>query len=134
MAAGSCMQGDVFAAGLRALYESADLPLLVLDRERRVGDFTAATRRILAITEWDRGRPLDAIGGRLPPPLLLRLIEQVQETGIPAEEVIESEDKKARYLVSIRPAADGGVVTTFIEVTCLLEADAGRRSGLPSSY
>ena len=87
---------------LMNILSTVDVPILILDRERRIRRFTPKARTILNVLPTDLGRPLEDIKSNLQ---LNNLDEQISEV-IEANQMHESEvqDRSGRwYRMQIRP-------------------------------
>jgi len=84
------------------ILSTVDVPILILDRERRIRRFTPKARTILNVLPTDLGRPLEDIKSNLQ---LNNLDEQISEV-IETNQMHESEvqDRSGRwYRMQIRP-------------------------------
>ena len=84
------------------LLATVDIPILILDRERRIRRFTPKARSILNVVPSDVGRPLDDIKPNIDVADLDRQIAEVIETMAMTES--EVQDREGRwYRMQIRP-------------------------------
>jgi two-component system CheB/CheR fusion protein len=84
------------------LLVTVDIPIIILDRERRIRRFTPKARRILNVLPSDNGRPIGDISPNIDVVDLDRQIEEVIETVAMKE--CEVRDKEGRwYRMQIRP-------------------------------
>ena len=105
------------------LLGTVDIPILILDRDRRIRRFTPKARSILNVVPADVGRPFDDIRPNLSVPDLDAQIAQVIES----VEVKESEvqDREGHwYRLQIRPyrSADGrvdGAILSLVDIDAL---------------
>ncbi|HEX6275520.1 MAG TPA: CheR family methyltransferase [Polyangiaceae bacterium] len=100
------------------LLVTVDIPVIILDRERRIRRFTPKTRGILNLVPSDVGRPLDDIKLNIDALDLDRCVAAVIETMSMAES--EVQDRQGRwYLMQIRPykttdnRIDGAILSFF---------------------
>jgi two-component system CheB/CheR fusion protein len=100
------------------LLTTVDIPILILDNERKIRRFTPKARRILNVLQGDIGRPFEDIKPNIDVPDLDRQIAEVIES----MEVKESEvqDRHGHwYRLQIRPykttenRIDGAIVSLF---------------------
>ena len=105
------------------LLSTVDIPILILDRDRRIRRFTPKARSILNVVPADVGRPFEDIRPNIAVPDLDGQIAQV----IATVEVAESEvqDREGRwYRLQIRPyrTADGrvdGAILSLVDIDAL---------------
>jgi two-component system CheB/CheR fusion protein len=97
---------------------TVDVPIVILDRERRIRRFTPKARTILNVLPTDTGRQLDDIKVNIDVPDLDRQIAQVIETVTMAES--EVQDREGRWhRMQIRPyqttdnKIDGAILSLF---------------------
>ena len=84
------------------LFAIVDIPILILDAERRIRRFTPKARSILNVLPSDIGRPLDDIKTNIDVPTLDRQIADVIESLVMKE--TEVRDREGRwYRMQIRP-------------------------------
>jgi two-component system CheB/CheR fusion protein len=84
------------------LLATVDIPLLILDRERRIRRFTPRARSILNVLASDVGRPFDDIKTNIAVPDLDRQIAEVVETLVMRESEVQDRDGRW-YRMQIRP-------------------------------
>ena len=83
------------------LLATVDIPIIILDRERRIRRFTPKARSILNVVQADLGRPLDDIKVNVDVPDLDRQVADVIDTMAMAES--EVQDRNGRwYRMQIR--------------------------------
>ena len=89
------------------LLATVDIPIIILDRERRIRRFTPKARSILNVVQADLGRPLDDIKANVDVPDLDRQVAEVIDTMAMAES--EVQDRNGRwYRMQIRALQDHG--------------------------
>ncbi len=100
------------------LLTTVDIPILFLDRERRIRRFTPKARRILNVLSADIGRPFDDIRPNIDAVDLDLQIAEVIETMVVKES--EVQDREGRwYRLQVRPykttdnRIDGAIVSLF---------------------
>ena len=84
------------------LLATVDIPILILDRERRIRRFTPKARSILNVVPADVGRPLDDIKANIDVPDLDQQIAEVIET-IGDDGVRGPGSRRRWYRLQIRP-------------------------------
>jgi two-component system CheB/CheR fusion protein len=84
------------------LLETFDVPVLMLDRERRIRRFTPKARAILNVLPSDVGRPLDDIRLNINVPDLTQQVTEVIESNLMRESEVQ-DLKGAWYRMRIRP-------------------------------
>ncbi len=100
------------------LLTTVDIPILFLDRERRIRRFTPKARRILNVLTTDIGRPFDDIRPNVDVPDLDTQIAEVIETMVVKESEVQDRDGRW-YRLQIRPYKttdnhiDGAIVSLF---------------------
>ena len=98
------------------LLTTVDVPILILDADRRIRRFTPKARNILNVLPSDVGRPLDDIKPNFDVPDLDRQIAEVIETIIDQESEVQDRDGRW-YRMQIRPykttdnKIDGAIVS-----------------------
>ncbi|WP_201246316.1 chemotaxis protein CheB [Halochromatium salexigens] len=103
---------------LRNLLSSVNLPILMLDRDLRVRQFTPRAKRLFNLIEGDVGRPIGNLRPNIDLPRLERLAHEVMESMAVKRFETESENGKTQD-VTLRPyrthdqRIDGVVITLF---------------------
>jgi two-component system CheB/CheR fusion protein len=105
------------------LLTTVDIPILILDRDRRIRRFTPKARSILNVVPADIGRPFDDIRPNLAVPELDAQIAQVIESVELKESEVQDRDGHWHRL-QIRPyrAADGrveGAILSLVDIDAL---------------
>ena len=119
-------QLDRVANDLTNILEAANIPIVILDAERRIRRFTPDARGLFAFVPSDVGRPIDDIKRNLDVPDLDRRIAEVMRRMKPLE--WEVRDAVGRWFrMQIRPyhAAERGMdgtVLSFTDVDVLKQA------------
>ncbi|MBX3468221.1 MAG: PAS domain S-box protein [Planctomycetes bacterium] len=108
---------------LSNLISSIDLPIVMLDRERRIRRFTPAAARLFHLIAGDRGRAMRDLRPRLRLPRLEEDLTAVIERLEPCERDVQDEEGRWFHL-AIRPyrTADDkvdGAVLTIVDVNAL---------------
>jgi two-component system CheB/CheR fusion protein len=111
---------------LENLLSAVDVPILILDAERRIRRFTPKARRILNVVAADIGRPLSDIRSSLDAPALDAHIRDVLETRAIRESEVQDRDGHW-YRLQIRPyeTTDQQIEGTILS---LFDIDALKRS------
>ncbi len=117
------------------LLTTVDVPILILDRHRRIRRFTPQARSILNVLPSDVGRLFDEIRPNIDVPDLDQQIADVIETVVAKESEVEARDGRW-YKMQIRPykttdnKIDGAIVSLFdIDVLKHDVSDAQRGAG-----
>lgn len=103
---------------LRNLLSSVNLPILMLDRDLRVRQFTPRAKRLFNLIDGDVGRPIGNLRPNIDLPRLERLAHEVMESMAVKRLETEGEDGKTQD-VTLRPyrthdqRIDGVVITIF---------------------
>jgi two-component system CheB/CheR fusion protein len=84
------------------LLATVDIPIVILDRERRIRRFTPKARSILNVVHADLGRPLDDIKANVEVPDLDRQVAAVIDTMAMTESEVQDRDGRW-YRMQIRP-------------------------------
>ena len=84
------------------LLATVDIPIVILDRERRIRRFTPKARSILNVVHADLGRPLDDIKPNVDVPDLDRRVAEVIDTMAMTESEVQDRDGRW-YRMQIRP-------------------------------
>ena len=84
------------------LLATVDIPIVILDRERRIRRFTPKARHILNVVPADLGRPLDDIKANVDVPDLDRQVAEVIDTMAMTESEVQDRDGHW-YRMQIRP-------------------------------
>jgi two-component system CheB/CheR fusion protein len=105
------------------LLGTVDIPILILDRDRRIRRFTPKARSILNVVPTDIGRPFDDIRPNLVVPELETQIAEVIESVEVKESEVQGRDGRW-YRLQIRPyrAADGrveGAILSLVDIDAL---------------
>jgi two-component system CheB/CheR fusion protein len=87
------------------LLATVDIPIVILDRERRIRRFTPKARSILNVVPADVGRPLDDIKANVGVPDLDRQVAEVIDTMVMTESEVQDRDGRW-YRMQIRPYKD----------------------------
>jgi len=111
------------------LLNSADIAVLVLDRQLCIREFTPATSRLLGLIPGDSGRPIKTFASDLIGESLLNEAGTVLKN-LTAIETLLTASNRRHYLRRILPyrTADNrvdGLVVTFIDITQHIESEAG---------
>ncbi|MCU9850249.1 PAS domain-containing protein [Defluviimonas sp. WL0024] len=108
---------------LRSYFASTDLPLLTVNRDLRIRDFTDATRRVYPLLASDRGRPLNDV------PCLLYNQEEIEqrvravvETAMPASLTLHDVAGEKTWLLRVIPHRGSdrtieGAMLVYFDVT-----------------
>ena len=105
------------------LLDTVDIPILILDRDRRIRRFTPKARSILNVVPTDVGRPFDDIRPNLSVPDLDAQISHVIETVTMQES--EVEDRQGHwYRLQVRPyrSSEGkvdGAILSLVDIDAL---------------
>src|SRR6185369_11835726 len=105
------------------LLATVDIPIVILDRERRIRRFTPKARNILNVVHADLGRPLDDIKPNVEVPDLDRQVADVIESMAMTES--EVQDRHGRwYRMQIRPykSTDNridGAILSLVDIDAL---------------
>ena len=108
-------------ADLRNLLSSVQLPVLMLNRDLRVRQFTSLAKPLLNLIDTDIGRPFSDLRPNLSLPDLGNIISSVIDQG--ESQTIEASDEENHlYSISIRPYRDlddeiSGAVMVFFDIT-----------------
>ncbi|TDT44467.1 two-component system CheB/CheR fusion protein [Halospina denitrificans] len=108
-------------ADLRNLLSSVQLPVLMLNRDLEVRQFTSLAKPLLNLIDTDVGRPFSDLSPNLNLPDLRTIICTVIDQG--ESQTIEASDNDSNlYSISIRPYKDlddkvTGVVLVFFDIT-----------------
>lgn len=110
-------------ADLRNLLDSVQLPVLMLDRDFQVRQFTPLAKPLLNLIDTDVGRPFSDLSPNLDLPELRGIISSVIDRG-ESQTIEASNDATQVYSVSIRPYRDlddqvVGAVIVFFDVTSI---------------
>jgi len=117
---------DRLANDLSNILEAVDIPIVIVDADRKIRRFTPDARSILSLVPSDLGRPIDQIKLNVDVPDLDRRIAEVTDSEKPGE--WEVQDAAGRWFrMQIRPyeAGDGGLdgaVLSFVDVDVLKQA------------
>jgi two-component system CheB/CheR fusion protein len=84
------------------LLATVDIPIIILDRERRIRRFTPKARSILNVVAADLGRPLDDIKANVDVPDLDKQVAEVIDTMAMTESEVQDRDGRW-YRMQIRP-------------------------------
>src|SRR4029453_3482179 len=84
------------------LLATVDIPIVILDRERRIRRFTPKARNILNVVSSDLGRPLDDIKANIDVPDLDRRVAEVIDRMTMTESEVQDRDGHW-YRMQIRP-------------------------------
>ena len=84
------------------LLATVDIPIVILDRERRIRRFTPKARSILNVVHADLGRPLDDIKANVDVPDLDKRVAEVIDTMAMTESEVQDRDGRW-YRMQIRP-------------------------------
>ena len=84
------------------LLATVDIPIVILDRERRIRRFTPKARNILNVVHADLGRPLDDIKANVDVPDLDKRVAEVIDTMAMTESEVQDRDGRW-YRMQIRP-------------------------------
>ena len=120
---------DRVANDLSNVLEAANIPIVIVDAERRIRRFTPDARGLFTLIPSDLGRPLDDIKRDFEAPDLDRRIAEVMRRMEPLE--WEIQDKSGRWFrLQIRPYHAGergldGAVLSFTDVDVLKQAVRG---------
>jgi two-component system CheB/CheR fusion protein len=119
---------------LRNVFEELGIPILLLDRDRRVRRFNRSAKKAFNLLPTDMGRPIQDLSPNLDLPGLQRLISRTLETLAPQKQ--EVRDLDGRYnAMSVRPyrTSDNkveGVMIKLVDIDALklslLEAERAR--------
>jgi two-component system, chemotaxis family, CheB/CheR fusion protein len=105
------------------LLATVDIPIVILDRERRIRRFTPKARNILNVVASDLGRALDDIKPNVDVPDLDRQVSEVIDTMAMTES--EVQDREGRwYRMQIRPYKDtdnkiDGAILSLVDIDAL---------------
>ena len=100
------------------LLNTVDVPILILDGQRRIRRFTPRSRNILNVLPSDVGRPLEDIRSNIDVPDLDQQVAAVIETNEASESDVQDRDGRW-YRMQIRPyktaedQIDGAIVSLF---------------------
>jgi two-component system CheB/CheR fusion protein len=113
---------------LHNFIEGTQVPTIFLDNRMRLRSFTPATKALFRFQDQDRGRLLTDVASRVDPGVVEALVKKVFETGEPAEEEIEIEDKES-YVLHVIPYRDvqkqmDGAILVFTDVTKIRQTQA----------
>ena len=117
---------DRVANDLSNILEAANVPIVIVDAQRRIRRFTPDARRLFTLVPSDVGRPLDDIKRNVDVPDLDRRISEVMRRMEPRE--WEVQDASGRWSrMQIRPYRAGergldGAVVSFTDVDPLKQA------------
>ncbi|HUE67523.1 MAG TPA: ATP-binding protein, partial [Candidatus Acidoferrum sp.] len=105
------------------LLATVDIPIVILDRERRIRRFTPKARSILNVVPADVGRPLDDIKATVGVPDLDRRIAEVIDTMVMTESEVQDRDGRW-YRMQIRPYKDtdnkiDGAILSLVDIDAL---------------
>ena len=114
---------NVLNSDLINLLGTVDIPILILDPERRIRRFTPKARSILNVLPSDMGRPIDDIKPNIDvPDLEQQVAEVIREVKLKESEV---QDREGRwYRMQIRPylTADervDGAILSLVDIDAL---------------
>ena len=128
---------DQVNSDLLNLLATVDIPIVILDRERRIRRFTPKARSILNVIPADVGRPIDDIKANLDVPDLDRRIAEVIDTMAMTESEVQDRDGRW-YRMQIRPykTTDNkidGAILSLVDIDVLkhlvARVAAGERRG-----
>lgn len=122
---------DLSNSDLQNFFNSAQVPILFLDRKFRIQRFTPAATRIFRLIPSDIGRGILDITADLEGSDLTSEFSKVLETLQPIEKEVASKDLKYRYLMRVSPYKTinnviDGVITSFSDVTELKKAQESK--------
>jgi two-component system, chemotaxis family, CheB/CheR fusion protein len=125
---------DTVANDLSNILDAANIPIVIVDRERRIRRFTPEARQVFTLIPSDVDRLLDDIKRKVEVPDLDDRLREVMRGGPPCER--EVQDESGRWFrMQIRPYHAGergldGAVLSFFDVdvlkSALREAESGR--------
>lgn len=112
---------------LEDLLAGADIPIIVLDLDMRVRNFTPAASQVMRLVTADIGRPIGHVKERFVDPDLMGDVEHVIETLAPTEREITTDDART-YIRRILPFWTEqdritGVCVTFTDITARKRAE-----------
>lgn len=107
---------------LTNFFQSTDLAMLVLDRNKRIRNFSAAATSVFPLSAHDIGRPLDEISSRLKDDTVLRDARAVLEEGVPVIRDVKTRDGARAWSMRATPYRAGsgeiaGVSLVFTDIT-----------------
>jgi len=105
------------------LLTTVDIPIIILDRERRIRRFTPKARNILNVVPSDLGRPLDDIKVNVDVPDLDRQVAEVIDTMAMTESEVQDRDGRW-YRMQIRPYKNtdnkiDGAILSLVDIDAL---------------
>jgi chemotaxis methyl-accepting protein methylase/signal transduction histidine kinase/chemotaxis response regulator CheB len=105
------------------LLATVDIPIVILDRERRIRRFTPKARSILNVVPADLGRPLDDIRANVGVPDLDRQVAEVIDTMAVTESEVQDRDGRW-YRMQIRPYKNtdnkiDGAILSLVDIDAL---------------
>jgi two-component system, chemotaxis family, CheB/CheR fusion protein len=128
---------DRLAYDLANILEAADIPIVIVDTERRIRRFTPDARALFTLVSTHVGRPIDEIKPNIDVHDLDGRIAEVMARGQPAE--WEVQDRGGRWFrMKIRPYRAGargldGAVLSFVDVDALKRLVHDARSARDSA-
>ena len=107
---------------------AAGMPLLVLDQDLNIRQFSDDLQNLINILPGDRGRPIGHLTHSLDYDNLTPAAKQVVESGSPFEETAQAQNGDW-YLIRYQPyisenETQDGVVISFVRITALKRAEA----------
>ncbi|WP_227445855.1 CheR family methyltransferase [Cognatishimia sp. F0-27] len=116
-------------ADLKNLFDSTELPLIVVDHDLRVRNFTDGAQDLFSLKIGDRGRPLQDLRSNLEDSdrLMARIHQVIVEERV-LRETVHSRDGRNHWALLITPyrMLDGNVVgatLTFADITAALDLE-----------
>jgi two-component system CheB/CheR fusion protein len=105
------------------LLATVDIPIIILDRERRIRRFTPKARNILNVISSDLGRPLDDIKVNIDVPNLDSQVAEVIETMAIMESEVQDRDGRW-YRMQVRPYKNtenkiDGAILSLVDIDAL---------------
>ncbi|MCH8466443.1 MAG: PAS domain-containing protein [Roseinatronobacter sp.] len=115
---------------LRNLYDATGISSIFLDGNMMIRSFTPAAATFFKLRKSDIGRPLTELASAIQFPALQQDIHTVFSNGNTIEKRLPPNEYPGHHLVRSVPYFDEGVITgvvvTFIDVTCIIEAEEQR--------
>lgn len=117
-------QLDTLNSDLRNFFESADLGVIILDKDIRIRAFTPRVRNILPLRESDKGRFLSEISSAILEDQYLHDCQNVLIEGKPIERLVSTKNNDASYLIRTIPYLNynglmDGITIAFVDVSDL---------------
>ena len=117
---------------LNNVFETTRVATVILDKDLLIRSFTPPAAQLFALRPGDQSRPLAELAGAIATEDVVRDARDVMRSGTPIERAVARRDGGGHYLMRVLPnhGPDGaitGVLTAFVDVTKLVEANEHQR-------